>query len=335
MKNDDEMYQSLLSRYEAYQEEKIQRKRIVRRIVPIAACFCLSVALGCSYWFHFRNIPTVPALPETTTEPTTEPTTIVVPETEITSEAEATEPSAETQPASSAETGSQLTDPTEPTVPSPTTPPEPTDPAQPKQTQTATAPPKETTPKTTEQVAPTESAPTEPPPTEPFTEELTDGLVVEYLTEALTDGFVVEYLEGCKRIVCTETMPEMSGTLRQYEFITEPFYLVSVNGNDLSENDRVNKYLVRSVMESPRPPEFTITQREFEDFSLTVSADAEISSNIALSERRGFYIIEGNTCTLYWFEDNECFCVSGNTNDLQHMLSIARSFVPADQSEMR
>ena len=72
MKNDDEMYQSLLSRYEAYQEEKIQRKRIVRRIVPIAACFCLSVAFGCSYWFHFRHIPTIPTLPETTEEQTTE-----------------------------------------------------------------------------------------------------------------------------------------------------------------------------------------------------------------------------------------------------------------------
>ena len=334
MKNDDEMYQSLLSRYEAYQEEKIQRKRIVRRIVPIVACFCLSVALGCSYWFYFRHIPTIPTLPETTEVPITEPPATHPTETEA--NADPTETAA-TEPEKTTLTAPLPTDPTEPTAATPATTPEPTQPSQAGQTQTTAVPPKETTAPVAETAPaskPTEPVPTEPPPIEPFPTE-PQPTEPQTPTEALTDGFVVEHFDDCKRIVCTETMPEMSGTLRQYEFITEPFYLVSVNGNDLSENDGVNKYLVRSVMESPRPPEFTITQREFEDFSLTVSADAEISSNIALSERRGFYIIEGNTCTLYWFEDNECFCVSGNTNDLRHMLSIARSFVPADQSEMR
>nr|MCR4644055.1 hypothetical protein [Oscillospiraceae bacterium] len=251
MKNHNEMYQSLLSRYEAYQEEKIQRKRIVRRIVPIAACFCLSVALGCGYWFHFRHIPTIPALPETTEEQTTEPPVTHPTETEANADPAET---IMTDTVIPTETAPLPTDPTEPTaVTAATSTPEPTNPTQPSQaphTQTTTVPPRETTaPVDPTETAPatdptepepTESSPIEPQPTEPQTP-----------TEALIDGFFVENLDGCKRIVCTETMPAKTGTLRPYAYIADGFNLVSVN-----ENDGVNEYLLQSGMESPRPPEF-------------------------------------------------------------------------------
>ena len=52
MKNHNEMYQSLLSRYDEYQEKKSRRRLIVKRTVPVLACFCFSVILGFGFWKH-------------------------------------------------------------------------------------------------------------------------------------------------------------------------------------------------------------------------------------------------------------------------------------------
>ena len=72
MKNHYEMYQSLLSRYDAYQEKKQRRMRIVRRTVPVAACFCFTVVLGLGVWHHNATLPNVPVKPEVVAETTTE-----------------------------------------------------------------------------------------------------------------------------------------------------------------------------------------------------------------------------------------------------------------------
>ena len=74
MKNHYEMYQSLLSRYDAYQEKKQRRMRIVRRTVPVAACFCFTVVLGLGVWHHRASLPDVPVKPEVVTETTAEST---------------------------------------------------------------------------------------------------------------------------------------------------------------------------------------------------------------------------------------------------------------------
>lgn len=66
MKNDDEMYQSVLSRREAYHRARAKRHRTILCIAPVFACFCLAVTLGFSYWNHFRNIPVIPAVPDST-----------------------------------------------------------------------------------------------------------------------------------------------------------------------------------------------------------------------------------------------------------------------------
>ena len=75
MKNDDQMYQSVLSRYAEYQEtKKKQRKQTIRRTVPVLACFCLTIALGVGYWDHFKNLPQIPVQPNIIEEPTIEKT---------------------------------------------------------------------------------------------------------------------------------------------------------------------------------------------------------------------------------------------------------------------
>ena len=66
MKNDEQMYQSVLSRRDAYRERKNQRIRTIRRTVPAFACFCFAVVLGLGYWKQRSALPDIPVQPETT-----------------------------------------------------------------------------------------------------------------------------------------------------------------------------------------------------------------------------------------------------------------------------
>ena len=72
MKNDDQMFQSVLLRRNEYRERKNKRIRTIRRTVPVLACFCLTIALGVGYWDHFRNLPNIPVQPNIIEEPTIE-----------------------------------------------------------------------------------------------------------------------------------------------------------------------------------------------------------------------------------------------------------------------
>lgn len=72
MKNDDQMFQSVLSRRNEYRERKNKRIRTIKRTVPVLACFCLTVALGVGYWDHFKNLPHIPVQPNIIEEPTIE-----------------------------------------------------------------------------------------------------------------------------------------------------------------------------------------------------------------------------------------------------------------------
>lgn len=109
MKNDDQMYQSVLSRYAEYQEtKKKQRRQTIRRTVPVLACFCFCAVLGLGYWKHFRNLPSIPVQPdyidETTLE-TPETTTSTVSESASTTQVnDKTEPASTTAPVFNSET---------------------------------------------------------------------------------------------------------------------------------------------------------------------------------------------------------------------------------------
>lgn len=74
MKSHNEMYQSLLSRYNEYQEKKQKRIRTLRRIAPVLACFVIVVGFGLGYWKHFDKTPIIPSdldFVEVTTEAVT------------------------------------------------------------------------------------------------------------------------------------------------------------------------------------------------------------------------------------------------------------------------
>lgn len=64
MKTDDEMYQSLLSRYEVYQEKKMRRFRIVSRAVPVFASFCFAAVIGIGWWGHISRTPNIIDTPD-------------------------------------------------------------------------------------------------------------------------------------------------------------------------------------------------------------------------------------------------------------------------------
>lgn len=63
MKNHNEMYQNLLSRYNEYEERKKKRIRTIRRTVPVLACFCFVVVFGLGYWEDLEKLPNVPISP--------------------------------------------------------------------------------------------------------------------------------------------------------------------------------------------------------------------------------------------------------------------------------
>ena len=100
MKNDDQMYQSVLSRRDAYRLKKQKRIRTVKRLTPMLACFCFTVVLGLGVWQHRANLPHVPVKPETETTATTGATTTAA-ETTITAVSE-TSQTRQTRPTTSA-----------------------------------------------------------------------------------------------------------------------------------------------------------------------------------------------------------------------------------------
>ncbi len=71
MKNDYEMYQSVLSKRNEHREKKERQKRIIIRAVPVFACFVLTSGLGLGYWNYSKNIPNIPSYPDIGEEVTT------------------------------------------------------------------------------------------------------------------------------------------------------------------------------------------------------------------------------------------------------------------------
>ena len=72
MKNDDQMFQSVLSRRDEYRERRKKRILTIKHTVPVLACFCLCAVLGLGYRNHFGNKPSIPVQPDGIDEPTLE-----------------------------------------------------------------------------------------------------------------------------------------------------------------------------------------------------------------------------------------------------------------------
>lgn len=63
MKNDDEMYQRVLSRRNEYREQKKKRTRTIKRITPVIACFFFTIVIGFGYRDSFSKLLKVPTQP--------------------------------------------------------------------------------------------------------------------------------------------------------------------------------------------------------------------------------------------------------------------------------
>ena len=55
--------------------------------------------------------------------------------------------------------------------------------------------------------------------------------------------------------------------------------------------------------------------------------------NISINNVHGFFLLQDETCSLYWFRDGEGFYVSCDAADLQYLKEIARSFTPAGDNQ--
>lgn len=117
MKNDDEMYTSVLSKYEAYIDKKRKRLHAVRFAMPFLACF--AVVFGLVYLTNVNKVPTVPVQQDITGELSDIITSMVSPDgTETSSEQShtVTSTTATVSAASTASTTDNLTKPVKQTA---------------------------------------------------------------------------------------------------------------------------------------------------------------------------------------------------------------------------
>ncbi len=270
MKNDDQMFQSVLSRRNEYRERKNKRIRAIRRTVPVLACFCLTIALGVGYWNHFRNLPRIPVQPSSiensTTEKTdtttvstdahttvgseipSEPASTTVPTTHSDTEHMTTTAGIQTQTVTTVVTDATETPTTEQVV---------------KQTETqapATTPPVSVTQTNTE---PPESASAEPPQrevTEPIPpEEPADVSAppipfadIHAAAEAVSSGDVSAY-----------PPEDRSEYRRMFERINKDGFLYQVTGtNTVTVRDDLNVYLFPDTLYEDIGIGYYVTYRE-------------------------------------------------------------------------
>lgn len=166
-------------------------------------------------------------------------------------------------------------------------------------------------------VTATETQAATAPETQPQTEPAT-----EPAEEKLT-GFRVEQHPGWRRVVCTDPFPAPTGELTLYTVDSESFVL---DAEVLNTDEPVRTYEIR------RPDTdkvFIVTQQEYAEFALTVEEGALI--DISLNRARGFFLLQDEICSLYWFIDGEGFFVSGDAGDLRDLMAIVRSFTPANE----
>ena len=161
---------------------------------------------------------------------------------------------------------------------------------------------------------------TQPATTEPVTET-----TVAHESREL-DGFLVEQYPDCQKIICTEEFPTPDGELASYVVLSDEFTVLSMSEPETPEPER--SYEIECAVAGKV---FTVTQREYAEFALTVEEGELI--DISLNRAHGFFHLQGETCSLYWFRDGEGFFVSGDASDLKYLMAIARSFTPAGESK--
>ena len=125
-----------------------------------------------------------------------------------------------------------------------------------------------------------------------------------------------------RQVICTDSFPAPTGELESYE--VEGVSLLHTE--DTAEAEPVRSYEIEAGGKV-----FTVTQREYAEFVLDVEEGDLI--DISLNRAHGFFWLEEERCSLYWFRNGEGFYVSGDVADLRELMAIARSFTPAEQTD--
>ena len=137
-------------------------------------------------------------------------------------------------------------------------------------------------------------------------------------------GFRVEQYPDCQKVICTDDFPEPDGELQSYLVISDELVL-------LAASEPVNAERTYEIECPEAGRVFTVTQKEYSEFVLTVDEGELI--NIALNNVHGFFLLQDETCSLYWFRDGEGFYVQCDVDDLEYLMEIARSFTPAGEQK--
>ena len=291
--------------------------------IGLAACFLLTVGFGVSLWAKQQPVASRPpqSAPAVTTETDTTESTAAAPHS-TQAAASPTETTAvpTTSPALPPTNAAVETQSLPEAAPASTQAPavSPTDAAEPQRIPEPTQ-----APAIAPAVSPTEAAPA--PATETATTPITESVseAGTMLADVPINGFTVMQYPGYRQIICTDAFPAPTGELQAYTVEGNSVELLSAEEPPADEPTRA--YQVRSGGK-----EFTVTQREYAEFVLTIE-DGELI-DIGLNRVHGFFLLQDETCTLYWIRDGEGFCVSGDAtaSDLRCLLEIARSFTPAE-----
>ena len=137
-------------------------------------------------------------------------------------------------------------------------------------------------------------------------------------------GFRVEQYPDCQKVICTDDFPAPDGKLKPYIVVSDELVL-------LAASEPVNAERTYEIECPEAGRVFTVTQKEYPEFVLTVDEGELI--NIALNNVHGFFLLQDETCSLYWFRDGEGFYVQCDVDDLEYLMEIARSFTPAGEQK--
>ena len=335
MKTTKEIAENVFRRRDAYFAQQRERNRTIRQVAVIGTSVCGCGILAVS-GLHFRKVrEPLPAVTpaETTIETTAAQQTVITQttaypaataQTTVTSVRQ-TEMSTLTEMRTTRATEGSSALQTAPVTAAVTELPVPATAAQTQiVTVQTTAAPVMTTEPVHYQTAAIRTAEPAPAVTETQTEaaETQTEPAVQPETRQL-DGFLVEQYPDHQKIVCTDEFPAPDGRLQSYLVLSD-----SLTVRSMSEPEPAERTYEIECPEAGKT--FTVTQREYADFALTVDEGELI--DISLNRAHGFFHLNGDTCSLYWFRDGEGFFVSGDTNDLVHLMKIARSFTPADET---
>ena len=331
MKTTKEIADTVFRRRDAYFAQQRARNRTIRQAAVIGTSVCGCGILAFS-GLHFRKVrEPIPSITpaettaiqqtsstlSTTSAQTTQTTVQTVRHTEITQavtqtttaltestsavQTTALTTTMQTKPATTAQTEHITTSGTTETITTTETIPSQTEAAGIVNPTPATAEPK---PVTTEPVTETTAA--------PETRQL--------------DGFRVEQYADCQKIICTDEFPAPDGELASYVVLSDAFTVLSMSEPETPEPER--SYEIECA-EAGKV--FTVTQREYSEFVLTVEEGELI--NISIVGVHGFFLLQDETCSLYWFRDGEGFYVQCDVDDLEYLMEIARSFTPAGEQK--